>query len=54
MNSVWLSDGLVCDEQNSPMFLSLWGRDTSIQAFLARLTLGRNEQGLDQFHIVTD
>ncbi|MBL5862099.1 hypothetical protein JBO49_15895 [Serratia fonticola] len=49
-----MADGLVCDEQNSLLFLSLWGRDTAIQAFLARLTLGRNEQGLEQFHIVTD
>lgn len=49
-----MADGLVCDAQNSLLFLSLWGRDTAIQAFLARLTLGLNEQGLEQFHIVTD
>ena len=34
--------------------LSAWGRDTALQEFLARLTLGSAENGLDQFHIVSD
>ncbi|MBI6846175.1 MULTISPECIES: hypothetical protein [Pseudomonas syringae group] len=42
----------VCDEQRNLIFLSAWGRDTAMQEFLARLTLGTAEDGLDQFHIV--
>lgn len=49
-----MADACVCDEQRNLVFLSVWGRDTAIQEFLARLTLGREEQGLDQFHIVVD
>lgn len=45
-------DACVCDEQRNLVFLSAWGRDTALQEFLARLTLGRSEGGLDQFHIV--
>jgi hypothetical protein len=33
---------------------SPWARDTAVQEFLARLTLGRDEQGLDQFHVITE
>lgn len=47
-------DGCVCDEQRNLVFLSAWGRDTALQEFLARLTLGSSENGLDQFHIVVD
>jgi len=47
-------DACVCDEQRNLVFLSVWGRDTAIQEFLARLTLGREERGLEQFHIVVD
>src|SRR5690606_32007983 len=36
------------------VFLSVWARDTAVQEFLARLTLARSEQGLAQFHIVTE
>lgn len=45
-------DACVCDEQRNLIFLSAWGRDTAMQEFLARLTLGTAEDGLDQFHIV--
>ncbi|QHE95808.1 hypothetical protein LCG56_21115 [Pseudomonas cannabina pv. alisalensis] len=45
-------DACVCDEQRNLIFLSAWGRDTAMQEFLARLTLGNSENGLDQFHIV--
>ncbi|SDG72205.1 hypothetical protein SAMN05216603_103176 [Pseudomonas benzenivorans] len=47
-------DACVCDEQRNLVFLSAWGRDTALQEFLARLTLGSAEGGLDQFHIVMD
>ena len=49
-----MADGCVGDEHGNLVFLSAWARDTAVQEFLARLTLGRSEQGLDQFHLVTD
>ena len=49
-----MADACVGDDQGSLIFLSIWARDTAVQQFLARLTLGRDEQGLDQFHIITD
>ncbi|OLU25524.1 hypothetical protein BVH03_17910 [Pseudomonas sp. PA15(2017)] len=45
-------DACVCDEQRNLVFLSAWGRDTALQEFLARLTLGSAENGLEQFHVV--
>jgi len=47
-------DACVCDEQRNLVFLSAWGRDTVLQEFLARLTLGREENGIDQFHVIAD
>ncbi|WP_248915993.1 hypothetical protein [Pseudomonas moorei] len=47
-------DACVCDEQRNLVFLSVWARDTALQEFLARLTLGSAEDGLDQFHIIHD
>ena len=44
----------MCDEQRNLVFLSAWGRDTVLQEFLARLTLGREENGIDQFHVIVD
>ncbi|WP_349571131.1 hypothetical protein [Azotobacter salinestris] len=44
-------DACVCDEQRNLVFLSVWGRDTALQEFLARLQLGSAENGLDQFHV---
>ncbi|WP_321897048.1 hypothetical protein [Burkholderia cepacia] len=49
-----MADGCIGDEQGNLVFLSVWARDTAIQEFLARLTLGHDEQGLHQFHIVTE
>ncbi|QQC64368.1 hypothetical protein [Paraburkholderia ginsengisoli] len=49
-----MADGCVSDEHGNLVFLSVWARDTAVQEFLARLTLGRDAQGLDQFHIVTE
>ena len=48
-----MADACVGDEQGNLIFLSVWARDTAVQEFLARLTLGRSEQGLDQFHVLT-
>src|SRR3546814_17334035 len=47
-------DACVCGDQGDLIFLSVWARDTAIQQFIGRLTLGRSEDGLDQFHVVTD
>ncbi len=47
-----MADAYVGDEHGNLVFLSLWARDTAVQEFLARLTLARDEQGLDQFHVV--
>ena len=49
-----MADACVCGEDGDLVFLSVWARDTAIQQFLARLTLGRDEDGLDQFHLITD
>lgn len=49
-----MADACVSDDHGNLVFLSIWARDTAIQQFLARLTLGRDEQGLDQFHIITE
>ncbi|MPZ47699.1 MAG: hypothetical protein GEV05_30970 [Betaproteobacteria bacterium] len=49
-----MADGCIGDEHGNLVFLSAWARDTAVQEFLARLTLGRAERGLDQFHLVTD
>lgn len=48
-----MADACVCDESNHLVFLSIWGRDTPTKEFLARLTLGASENGLDRFHLVT-
>jgi len=47
-------DACVCDEQRNLVFLSAWGRDTVVQEFLARLTLGSAENGLEHFHLEQD
>jgi len=49
-----MADGCIADDDSNLVFLSLWARDTAVQEFLARLTLGPSEQGLNQFHLVTD
>lgn len=41
------------DSLYSPLvFLSLWGRDTAIQEFLARLSLPPSQNGIQQFRVV--
>ena len=49
-----MADGCVGDENGNLVFLSIWARDTAVQEYLARLTLGRDEQGLEQFHLITE
>lgn len=49
-----MADACISDENGQLVFLSLWARDTAIQQFIARLTLGTKDDGLDQFHILTE
>lgn len=49
-----MADACVSGEQGDLVFFSVWARDTAIQQFLARLTLGRADDGLDQIHLITD
>ncbi|HGE6810425.1 TPA: hypothetical protein ACGB9W_004750 [Pseudomonas aeruginosa] len=49
-----MADACVRGEDGDLIFLSAWARDTAIQQFIARLTLGPADDGLDQFHLVTD
>ena len=38
-------------DQSQLIFLSVWGRDTALQEFFARLTLPKSEQGLREIHL---
>ncbi|WP_198263462.1 hypothetical protein [sulfur-oxidizing endosymbiont of Gigantopelta aegis] len=38
-------------DQSQLVFLSVWGRDTALQEFFARLTLPKSEQGLREIHL---
>lgn len=44
-------DACLTDEASHLIFISLWGRDTAVQQFLAQLTLGPAEGGLEGFSI---
>ncbi len=45
------ADAVLTDEGHNLLFLSLWGRDTAIQEFRARLSLPVREGGLDNFRL---
>ena len=47
------ADACLLDDDFNLVFISLWGRDTSIQQLLAQLTLGCKEGGLTRFHLVS-
>ena len=49
-----MSDACVCNDAHQLIFVSLWGRDTAMQEFLARLTLGNHEKGLDSFNLILE
>lgn len=46
------ADAVLVDAADNLLFLSLWGRDTALQEFLARLSLPSHEGGLDSFFYV--
>lgn len=41
------SDGVVVDNNQRPVFLSIWGRDTAVQELLARLSVVERDGGLE-------
>ena len=45
------ADAVLTDDSDNLLFLSLWGRDTAIQEFRARLSLPEREGGLDNFRL---
>jgi len=45
------ADAILVDAADNLLFLSLWGRDTALQEFLARLSLPSHEGGLDSFFL---
>lgn len=45
------ADAVLTDEGSNLLFLSLWGRDTAVQEFRARLSLPVREGGLDSFRL---
>lgn len=47
------ADAMLVDAYDNLLFLSLWGRDTALQEFLARVSLANHEGGLDSFFLNT-
>lgn len=45
------ADAILVDACDNLLFLSLWGRDTALQEFLARVSLIHHEGGLDNFFL---
>jgi len=44
-------DAVLTDEADNLIFISLWGRDTSIRELQARITLGDTDSGLTGLNI---
>jgi len=45
------ADAMLVGAYDNLLFLSLWGRDTALQEFLARVSLANHEGGLDRFFL---
>jgi hypothetical protein len=45
-------DACVADHQHQLLFVSVYGRDTSIQQFMARLHCGRDQGGIERLQLV--
>ena len=45
------ADAMLVDACDNLLFLSLWGRDTALQEFLARVSLANHEGGLNSFFL---
>ncbi len=44
-------DAVLTDESSHLLFLSLWGRDTALQEFMARVQLPASDNGIRDFHV---
>jgi len=53
INDVFV-DAYLVDDANHLLFLSIWGRDTALQEFIARLSLPVNENGIRDFNVIGD
>ena len=47
------ADAVLVDAYDKLLFLSLWGRDTAIQEFLAGISLANEEGGINSFFLTT-
>ena len=47
------ADAALVDAYDKLLFLSLWGRDTAIQEFLAGISLANEEDGINSFFLTT-
>ena len=47
-------DAALVDAYDKLLFLSVWGRDTAIQEFLAGISLANDEGGINSFYLNTD
>jgi hypothetical protein len=52
-SEIW-ADACLRSSEGRLMFLSYYGRDSSVMQFLAALELGRTERGLNRFHLVDE
>lgn len=48
------ADACLLDDDFNLVFISIWGRDTSIQQLIGKLALGHKKGGIAQFHLVAD
>ncbi len=46
------TDAVLWDEAGTLLFISLWGYDTAIKEFLARLSLPSRQGGINQFNVI--
>jgi hypothetical protein len=53
INDVY-ADAFLTDESGHLLFMSLWGRDTALQEFIARLSLATTENGIRNFNVYGD
>jgi len=44
-------DAVLTDESSHLLFMSIWGRDTALQEFTARLQLQGSQDGIRDFHV---
>ncbi len=50
INDVFV-DAFLTDENSNLLFLSIWGRDTAVQEFIARLTISNHEDSIKDIRV---